>query len=140
MTGLNLNRYRKKPANDEDQILPLINIVFLLLIFFMIAGRLSTTDPFSLTLAASQSERQKNEHVAYIHLGPQGALFFQYKETTKAGLSGLVRNHLETHENARFRLKVDQQHKAQEVISFLGTLREMGVQKVYLATRLEAGK
>ena len=30
-----------RPKNDEERILPLINVVFLLLIFFMLAGKLS---------------------------------------------------------------------------------------------------
>ena len=37
---------RPRPGEDE-RILPLINVVFLLLIFFMLAGRLAVSDPFA---------------------------------------------------------------------------------------------
>ena len=39
----------KRPRSTEDNILPLINVVFLLLIFFMLAGVLTQSPPFSLT-------------------------------------------------------------------------------------------
>lgn len=39
----------KRSQRNEDSILPLINIVFLLLIFFMLAGSVQTYLPFTLT-------------------------------------------------------------------------------------------
>ena len=40
---------------SEENVLPLINIVFLLLIFFMIAGALSVTAPFELDPPAARA-------------------------------------------------------------------------------------
>ena len=140
MSDLNLNRYRKKSSNDEDQILPLINIVFLLLIFFMIAGRLSTADPFPLELASSQSDRRIEAKVAHIHLGPQGTIYFEHVETTRTELAPLIQTHLQNFKDGQFRLKVDHQQKAQDVIRFLNELRTMGVEKVLLATQLDIQK
>ena len=40
--------FRSQPRSgrsEDDRILPLINVVFLLLIFFMLAGKLSASDP-----------------------------------------------------------------------------------------------
>ena len=49
-------RSPRPPRNDEERILPLINIVFLLLIFFMVAGRLAASDPFPIVPPHSSSE------------------------------------------------------------------------------------
>ena len=38
----------RRQRTSEENVLPLINIVFLLLIFFMIAGALSASAPFEL--------------------------------------------------------------------------------------------
>lgn len=40
---------QKRSQRNEDSILPLINIVFLLLIFFMLAGSVQILPPFDLT-------------------------------------------------------------------------------------------
>jgi len=45
---------RREPTTEEN-VLPLINIVFLLLIFFMIAGAISTTAPFPLDPPATEA-------------------------------------------------------------------------------------
>ena len=50
MNALNqLSRPRRK-ANTDDNLIPLINIVFLLLIFFMIAGKIEQIHDAGLTL------------------------------------------------------------------------------------------
>ena len=46
-----------RPPPSDARILPLINIVFLLLIFFMLAGRFAFHDPFRITPPRSGSER-----------------------------------------------------------------------------------
>ena len=55
----------KRPRSTEENVLPLINIVFLLLIFFMLAGVLAQNPPFELnspataeTEGSAQLERQ----------------------------------------------------------------------------------
>ena len=45
-----------RPRNEDERILPLINVVFLLLIFFMLAGRLSASDPFQVEPPRSSAD------------------------------------------------------------------------------------
>ncbi|MAZ88646.1 MAG: hypothetical protein CL693_13480 [Cellvibrionaceae bacterium] len=40
LTGTNLQR----PGSDDSNMIPLINIVFLMLIFFMVAGKIAARD------------------------------------------------------------------------------------------------
>ncbi|HUH38647.1 MAG TPA: biopolymer transporter ExbD, partial [Spongiibacteraceae bacterium] len=46
--------YPRRAASADDNMIPLINIVFLLLIFFMIAGRIASDDALQLTLPQAQ--------------------------------------------------------------------------------------
>ena len=57
-----------RPKTSEEGVLPLINVVFLLLIFFMLAGRLASVDPFRTEppLSASEGLTQKHEMVVYV--------------------------------------------------------------------------
>ena len=45
-----------KKTDQDDNLVPLINIVFLMLIFFMVAGHISQSDPIKVQPPLSQSE------------------------------------------------------------------------------------
>ena len=54
---------RSKPAADsEANLIPLINVVFLLLIFFMLAGQIAPTE--SITLAPPRSDSPQSARAA----------------------------------------------------------------------------
>ena len=56
----------RRPNRSEENILPLTNIVFLLLIFFMLAGRLSAADPFRIDLPVSASQAEASERTIVV--------------------------------------------------------------------------
>ena len=133
-----LKQHRWKPQkNSEEHILPLINVVFLLLIFFMIAGRLTTSDPFKIALSKSLSSTQIDQEAGIIHLGIEGRVAFQNKEISKDELSTLVHAHLKDNPDVVLRLKVDGTHNAGDVLSLMTGLRKAGVEKISLITQLE---
>ena len=62
-------------ARDEDEgILPLINVVFLLLIFFIIVGSFSQVDPFTIEPIVSDATEALEETPLVIHMGAEGQL------------------------------------------------------------------
>ena len=64
----------RRARNDDERVLPLINVVFLLLIFFMLAGSLSASDPFPVTPPSSASEALAEPQEAIVLIGADGAL------------------------------------------------------------------
>ncbi|WP_128571866.1 ExbD/TolR family protein [Ectothiorhodospira haloalkaliphila] len=58
---------------DENHLIPLINIVFLLLIFFMVAGALSSQDVFDVEAPDSSIEEEVNDEGWLVLLGEGGA-------------------------------------------------------------------
>ncbi len=53
--------FRDPPRrNPEENLLPMINVIFLLLVFFLMAARLTATEPFAVTPpnAMTQAEAQ----------------------------------------------------------------------------------
>ncbi|MGR3462925.1 MAG: ExbD/TolR family protein [Roseovarius sp.] len=65
---------RRKPP---ESIVPMINVVFLLLIFFLMTAQIAPPEPFEITPpdAADQGEAAKGEFTLY--LSPQGKLAFR---------------------------------------------------------------
>jgi biopolymer transport protein ExbD len=56
----------------QEPMLPLINIVFLLLIFFMIAGSLQKLGPFEVDPPASQIAEARPEETIVLWFGKSG--------------------------------------------------------------------
>ena len=53
---------RKPPRSSDDGLIPMINIVFLLLIFFMIAGQIAQQEPnLQLPISQSHSKRRRGQ-------------------------------------------------------------------------------
>ena len=60
----------------DSNLLPMINVVFLLLIFFLISARLTPPDPFPVTPPQANMQDIRQGDVA-LYLGADGALGFR---------------------------------------------------------------
>lgn len=127
---------RPRRGNYEDEgILPLINVVFLLLIFFMVVGRLSASDPFEISPPKSLSEGIPAAEDLLISVGTEGALALNGAVVDEASLIATI---AET-DPFEVRIKSDSAVQATRLIALMERLRAIGVQEVRLMTvpRLE---
>jgi len=120
--------------SDDERILPLINIVFLLLIFFMLAGRLAATDPFRIEPPRSASEAPPDvqEHVVFV--AADGRLAFDGEVMESAALKAAVSEAMQQEPPPRIRLKADAGTEATQVVVVMETLRDAGVETLRLLT------
>lgn len=125
---------RKHRRSEEERVLPLINVVFLLLIFFMIAGKLTTTDPFDVAPPTSTANEQPAEHDLIIHVSAKNELALEGEPTTIESLTTAIINIKETDEQVTVRLKADANVNSNNVIELMEALREVGIEKLHLLT------
>ena len=71
MNLINTDQYKKNKKNLDDSMIPAINIVFLLLIFFMIAGHIEKRDT-QLLIPKSSSETKLSKQEVNIKVMPNG--------------------------------------------------------------------
>lgn len=114
----------------EDRILPLINIVFLLLIVFMVVGKLSAADPFEIEPPRSASEGPPPDAPRLVSIGPAGQLALDGEILDEALLVARV----SASGVAEIRVKADARVEARRVVAVLDRLREGGVWSVRLLT------
>jgi len=74
----------------EAGLLPMINVVFLLLIFFLIAARLTPPEAFSVTLPDATSSGTLAEGRFTLLVGPSGDIAFGATVGREAALAALV--------------------------------------------------
>ena len=134
MMGFQQTTHRR--ASDDDRILPLINVVFLLLIFFMLAGQLAATDPFIIEPPKSESEGQNSPRDMVILISADGRFALDGTEMTEDAVIDTARQRLKaTGENGvSLRLKVDGGKAAADIVLLMQRLREAGFQKLKLLT------
>lgn len=128
---------RSQRRNDEERILPLINVVFLLLIFFIIAGQLAATDPFEVEPVTSASEAPAEVPELVVLAGSDGRLALNGQIMNEAELKSAFAAHLDRDgidEVPPVRLKADGRAEAGRIIAVMEILREAGAQKIRLLT------
>lgn len=129
---------RSRPQDDEGHILPLINIVFLLLIFFMVVGRLSTFEPFPVAPPASRSQGTLDVGESVILISRDGQVALDGNVLDDGALKSAVAALLESNQSMPIRLKADGRADSVRVVAVMEMLREAGVRQVSLLT-LEQG-
>ena len=120
-----------RPKTDEERVLPLINIVFLLLIFFMLAGRLAAVDPFRTEPPRSASEGMTQEHEMVVYVAADGRLALDGSIMDETALRSAIARH---GASRTVRLKADGRAAAVRVVAVMELLGAEGVEKLDLLT------
>lgn len=116
---------RRKPA---EAFVPMINVVFLLLIFFLMTAQIAPQDPFELTPPEAETDNAADG--AELFLSPEGAFAFagQEGESAIAAAMGAAGD-------GALRLRADGAMDAAALARALRRLREAGAGEIALVTR-----
>ena len=126
----------RRDRDNDTHLVPLINIVFLLLIFFMLTAKLTQPELFAVTPPASVSPTPAEQQELMVLIAADGRLAVGNREIDAAGLQQLIRARLAEEEEAKVKLKADAQLTAERLISVMEALRGAGVERLILLTTL----
>lgn len=138
---IQLNMASRKPASTDDGVIPLINVVFLMLIFFMIAGQIQRSDAVAITPPNSVSESKNIEEYYTVLMRSDGALYFQDQPIDQQQLAAELSQLLATAEQPdqiKLLVKADAQLPVDKLKTLLKVIKSSGLQHVSLATRYQA--
>lgn len=119
--------------DDDLSILPLINVIFLLLIFFMVTGHMTAADPFDIRPPLSASEDSSDPDMRILHMSADGQLALDGEPMSREQL--MVRLQTEAR-GVSLQLKVDGQTPARDVVEVLSTIEALGISSLTLSTIL----
>ncbi|HAD29974.1 MULTISPECIES: biopolymer transporter ExbD [unclassified Methylophaga] len=135
---------RRAPGNQlDDNMIPLINIVFLMLIFFMIAGQLSSSELLKIQPPTSHQQSALQEHDAILFVSAKGPLAMDDVFLEVSALTEILKQKIaETNDIQSFKLlvKADAAVPAIELTDLLKQVRAAGVLKVSLATQTQTSR
>lgn len=122
----------------DDNMIPLINIVFLMLIFFMIAGQISSSELLKIQPPTSEQRLALEEHDAILLVSDDGKLAFNNQWIKSDTLTESLQQSITESKDAQaFKLlvKTDAILPANELMDLLQQVRAAGILKVSLATQ-----
>ncbi len=124
----------REQEEEPDRILPLINVVFLLLIFFIMTGALHAVDYFNVNPPSSTSEFQTSLDDTVILVGADGRVAIDNIEVDVVDLQLAVSDKLAKNSGAVFRIKADGRVDAARVVEVMELIEAVGVRRVMLLT------
>lgn len=128
---------RPRPKRDLITIAPLVDIVFQLLLFFMLAGSIEVPDelPVDPPLSESLLAEETDENDVVILVASDGVVAFQGKTMpTNADLVRTATVWFAARPESSIQLKADADAEATRVIQVMELLREAGAQYLVLVT------
>ncbi len=131
----------KFAKTDEDEELkfdltPLVDVIFLLLIFFMLTTTFVYQPTIKINLPASQQPISVNRNYISITVDKEGNIFLFEKKLK--GLNDLVTFLRREYENNRDRIVLirgDKATKYENVVNLLDAVKRTGFKRVLIATK-----
>ena len=129
---MRLTRPRAK-TDHEENLIPLINIVFLLLIFFMLAGRLAPSDPMALEPPHADVRQRAGTTQVLVSIGATGQISLGGEPLAPEALAEPLG--ATWSEDARvLQIKADAALDAADFIALLDRFRAAGAEEIELLT------
>ena len=133
---MKLNRPARR--QQPETIIALIDVVFFLLVFFMLIGRMDATSPFEVLPATAQTGTDMPAGGATISIGAAGTLALDGTELTpQALLSGLDRQ-LGATPDLLIRINAHRDAVMADLLPLVGQIEALGARDVMLVVTPEA--
>ena len=125
----------KKRMDFIVDITPLVDVVFLMLIFFMVSTTFNVSSSLKLDLPTSKATAQQKEvKQVTISINANGEIYVQDEAVGDADLRKRILNVSKGDPNMRVVLRADADARHKRVVLVLDTLRGLNMSKIGIAT------
>jgi len=132
-----------KTKSDDDSLVPLINVVFLMLVFFMVAGQIRKADPIPIVPPTSMSEnRPKSDPNVLIVVGADKRIYLDDNLVKIDAIKPYLEKKFAQSSNKEafwVQIKADGSIPVEALRPVFSQIRLSGLTKVSLATQLAKG-
>ncbi|NOZ68762.1 MAG: biopolymer transporter ExbD [Deferribacteres bacterium] len=125
---------RRRYNHSYMNIAPLVDVVFLLLLFFMLTSRLIEEPAVKIRLPESKTAATGQQAVNTVIITKEGRIFFMDREVGLKGLRVAVREALTGKEKNSLRIKADRDAGVGLLVSVMDEARLAGVRNFSVVT------
>lgn len=128
--------FTKEKKNIEINVAPLIDVVFLLLIFFMLASEFTDFKTIDM-ISPNQSEVDQPESnlPLIINLSEKGVINIDSKEVSFNKLTETVKDKLSNKKETKIIISTPHETKVNILIKIVDTIRGLGIENIALITK-----
>ena len=128
----------ERPKREYEYLVPLINVVFLLITFFLITGTMQTAEPVKVELPEGAIDETKPAEAVTVYLGPDGFVYL-FDQVIEARFAPFMLRSFFLKEGHRsVQIKADKNADAEALIDMMEQMREINIEEIIILT--EHGK
>ena len=135
---MRLTRPSRRPHSET--IIALIDVVFFLLVFFMLIGRMDATAPFEVLPPVALSGRDMPAGGATLSVSGDGALALDGVPMARDGLESALTGLLDRDAETLLRINAHRGAELRHVLPLVGLAEALGVRDVVLVVTPETGQ
>jgi biopolymer transport protein ExbD len=128
---------RPPRAAQSETIIALIDVVFFLMVFFMLIGRMDATAPFEVRPPMAQSGRDMPAGGMTLAIAPEGALALDGEEITRDALAAALAARLSAQPDLRLRINAHRRAQLRRVLPLVAQAEQLGFGDVVLVVTPE---
>jgi biopolymer transport protein ExbD len=134
--------FKRSGSEEENEpvlnLTPLIDVMFLLVIFFAVSTTFRVYPGLSVNLPKAHSERiAEDKRVVKVVLTSTGEIFFEDAQVARWKLVEVLQHRQRSSPVSLFVLEADEQARHGKVVELMDAARQVGIPRLAIATRSE---
>lgn len=125
---------RKRYNHSHINIAPLVDVVFLLLLFFMLTSHLVKEPAIKVNLPKSKTSQNERDEIKTVYITKESKIFFMDKEIDIERLPLVMKEFTKDPENEFVRIKTDKDANVGILISVIDEIRLSGIKNYSIVT------
>lgn len=126
---------RQKQSKNELPVLPMVNVVFLLLVFFLVSGTIEKVQVVPIDPPVAESGKVLDEGHIVISLGKYDEIVLNDDLVNEEDVAPLLTKQLKDHPNRIITIRADSSLPAKKLIRMMDYVKAAGGQNLSLVTQ-----
>jgi len=125
---------RRKYSHEHMNIAPLVDVVFLLLLFFMLTSHLVQEPAIKIKLPESKTAEAQSEQIKTVLVTNTGEIYFMDKQVDLENLQKAIKESIPEVKNEFIRIKADRESDVGLLVSVIDEVRLSGITNFSIVT------
>ncbi|MFW5996002.1 MAG: ExbD/TolR family protein [Halanaerobiaceae bacterium] len=126
-----------KPTHNKKtsiNIIPLIDVIFFLLVFFMLFTSFRTApEGLEMQLPEAVTVTEQDQENLVIYINKDGDFYFQDEEMNIGQLSSIIEEEYNNNDQITVIINADRETRYKDVVTVMDNVRELGIYNLALA-------
>ena len=123
---IRLRKNKKKEFNDSINLIPMINLIFLLLIFFLLTGVIQKKDEIEVTIPESFFGEKKIELKETLTVRKDGSFLWNNREVEKEDILNILEN------DSKIIINIDEEASIKKFNELIKLFKMKEIKKVFI--------